>query len=172
MPKRKKGCQHDGDFYPLHGDKSLRQDPLVGWVVDVMCGKCLQTGIAAVDYKRIDWNEEKTDFNEMMGKLYGPFKHIWREEEAKLCAAGKFQHVLCITSEDVPYEDLPKEERPVAAELKERGETKEDYMGSMFFANVGHRLVNVEVIFESTKPMPEGLMFENFWFDEEHLKAP
>lgn len=109
--------------------------------------------------------------NEELRKRYGPFKEIWRERESELVKKGKFRNVLTITSEDIPYEDIPEDDRPSAKELKERGETKKTFMGTMLFARVGHHLVNVEAIFESAKPMPEELTVRDFWFDE-FIEAP
>ena len=153
MPKSKKkvlkGCQHDGDFYPLRGEKSLRQDAIVGWVVDVMCGKCRQTGIAAVNYKRIDWDEkiDGSDGNAELVRRYGPFTAIGREQEARLIARDEWRRILTIKSGD------------------------DDNGKFSMHAHVGHGLVNVDIIFQSTNPMPEDLEIPDFWFDD-HLKAP
>jgi len=110
--------------------------------------------------------------NAELERLYGPFREIDRKREAKLIEADQWQRILTITSEDVPYDDLPEDERPSDEELEDRGETREEYMGFMLFAGVGHHRVNVEAIYESARPMPEDLVIENFYFDDKFIEAP
>jgi hypothetical protein len=103
---------------------------------------------------------------------YGPFKRIDRKREAALLKAGKYRHIFTLMSVDVPYADLKKEDRPSKMELKERGETKDEYTASVPYASVGHHLVNVDEIFESKKLMPEDLSMEGFdqlWFEDDGL---
>jgi hypothetical protein len=110
--------------------------------------------------------------NEELAKRYGPFREIWRErEQVLLSSPDGYLHILTVTSDDVAYEDLPEDDRPSDEELEDRGETREDFMGSMLFATVGHHRVNVEVIYESARPMPADLVIENFYFDE-FIEAP
>lgn len=71
---------------------------------------------------------------------YGPFKEIWRDRETELLKQGKWRHILAIISTD--NDDAP------------------------LCASVGHHLVNVDVILESTKKLPEDLMVDDFWFTE------
>jgi len=164
-------CKHDGDIFPLNAEKSLRRDVLLGWVVDVECDQCKLTGIAAVNCKVIDWDEEEPMTNERLVKLYGPFHRINRDRETELTKTGKWQHILTIIGCDVPYDELPEDDRPSDEELKDRGDTRENFMGYMQEATVGHHRVNVDEIFESTKPMPEDFKILDFWFDD-FLKAP
>jgi hypothetical protein len=49
-------CDHKEDVYLSRGP-ILYQDPLVGWVVDVRCGKCGRDGIAQIDYKNANWED-------------------------------------------------------------------------------------------------------------------
>ena len=109
--------------------------------------------------------------NEELEKRYGPFSHIDRERETELRHEGKWRYILTIIGYDVPYEDLPEDDRPSDEELQERGETRESHMGYRQDAVVGHHGVNVDEIFESAKPMPEGFEIKDFWFDD-FLKAP
>jgi hypothetical protein len=52
-----KTCKHTGHIYPTAGRYSLYHDAIVGWVVEVQCGKCKAAGVAPVDLKNIDWEE-------------------------------------------------------------------------------------------------------------------
>jgi len=152
MPKSKKPCRHNGDIFPLREEKSLRKDPIVGWVVDVYCGKCNMTGMTQVDtsHKKIEWDGElDLTSNSDLVLRYGPFKEIGRAREKKLVDEGKWQHILTIKGCD--------------------SDESED--GYVMHAHVGHGLVNVETIFESTVPMPEGLEILDFWYDD-YLRAP
>jgi len=154
MPKSKKPCKHDGNIFPLRDEKSLRKDPLFGWVVDVICEKCSLTGMAQVDVrpKKADWDEklpDGSDGNEELVRRYGPFKEIGRAQEKELVDGGKGRHILTIKGCD--------------------SDESED--GYVMYAHVGYGLVNVDTIFESTIPMPEDLEIQDFWYDD-HLKAP
>jgi hypothetical protein len=152
MPKSKKACRHDGDVFPMRGEKSLRRDALMGWAVDVYCGKCNMTGITKVDVrpKVVDWDgkiPDGDDFNYELVRRYGPFKEIGRAREAKLAASDMWKHIFTVKS------------------------CEDDDGNYTMHAHVGHGLVNVETIFESTNPMPEDLEVLDFWYDD-HLKAP
>lgn len=146
--KKPKPCKHDGDIFPMRGEDSLRRDALMGWVVDVYCGKCNQTGITQVDCrpKVIDW-DHPVDSNQELARRYGPFKEIGRAREKELVNSGKWRNILTIK------------------------DCETDEGNFMLHAHVGHGLVNVQTIFESTNPMPEGLEILDFWFDD-YLKAP
>jgi hypothetical protein len=107
-------------------------------------------------------------------KQFGPFKRINRGRETQLIQQGKHCNILTQVSFYVPYEDLPEDERPSDEELQELGETKENYMGNGCSIEVGHRLVNVDEIYESTRPMPLDLMLEgneNVWFGDDGLPS-
>jgi hypothetical protein len=73
---------------------------------------------------------------------YGPLKKIWRTEESKLLEEGKWQQVL----------------------------TLQEFEGK-FHLSVGHHLVNVQEIYETAKPMPEGLEIgdRRVWFGDDGL---
>lgn len=87
--------------------------------------------------------------NKELVEKYGPFKEIGRDRESVLLAEGKYRHIFTVKGED--------------------SDEHED--GYVMHAHVGHGLVNVDVVFESTKAMPEDLRIDDFWFDE-HLEAP
>jgi hypothetical protein len=142
-------CKHPGNIFPKDEAASLRRDCIVGWVVDVQCGKCGQTGIAPIACSKTEWDGVPDVSNEELVKLYGPFTEIWREREAELMNQGKWRHILSIQSFD--------------------SEDEED--GTILTATVGHHLVNTETVFESAKPMPDNLRIDDFWFDD-YLKAP
>lgn len=91
----------------------------------------------------------KTITNEELVRKYGPFKEIGRDRESVLLAEGKYRHIFTVKGED--------------------SDEHED--GYIMHAHVGHGLVNVDAVFESTKAMPEDLEIQDFWFDE-HLEAP
>lgn len=93
--------------------------------------------------------KQKVITNEELVKKYGPFKEIGRDRESVLLAEGKYRHIFTIKGED--------------------SDEHED--GYVMHAHVGHGLVNVDVVFEATKAMPEDLEIQDFWFDE-HLEAP
>lgn len=104
-------------------------------------------------------------------ELYGPFKVINRERERELIKEGKEAHILTVCGQDVDYENLSEENRPSDEELKDRGETKEEYSTTILYASVGRRWVNMQEIYESTKPMPVELELEdkNIWFGDDGL---
>lgn len=151
MQKAPKPCKHNGDVFPLREEASLHKDPLLGWVVDVRCGKCNLTGITKVDTrpKVVDWDDSEIEDNQELVRRYGPFKEIGRPREKELMERDRWQHILTIKGCD----------------------SDENEDGYKLFAHVGHGLVNVETIFESTNPMPEGLEIPDFWFDD-FLRAP
>lgn len=152
--KKTPGCKHDGDMFPLNEERSLIRDPILGWVVEVMCGKCNRPGVTNInpDPKAVEWDEpaKKNMDNDELHKLYGPFRLINRVKESDLLKLGKWQHILTIGGMD--------------------SDKSED--GWTMWAEVGHHLVNVEAIYESTNPMPPDLTVDDFWFDDEFIKAP
>ena len=94
MPRKSKApkkCKHTGDIFPLRGSDSLRRDTLIGWVVDVYCGKCNETGETLVDCRpsKVEWDGPvPTDDNFELVRRYGPFTEIGRAREKKLCELG------------------------------------------------------------------------------------
>lgn len=113
---------------------------------------------------------EKWDCEKVV-KEFGPIKRIDRPRESQLLKEGKWQYILTITVEDVGYWDLPKKDRPTGAELKERGDTRNNFSIGMHFGEVGHRLVNMQEMYETAKPMPEDLTLsdDDIWFGENGL---
>lgn len=152
-PKAPKKCKHTGDIFPLRDEESMRRDPIDGWVVDVYCGQCFETGATQVNTKpkEVSWDGPlpADDGNYELVRRYGPFTEIGRAREKKLCELGMENHILTIKGCD--------------------SDESED--GYTMFAHVGHGLVNVETIFESANPMPMSLEISDFWYDD-HLKAP
>lgn len=104
-------------------------------------------------------------------ELCGPFTKITRQREMELIEVGKWNHVFTLINYDMPYEEMPEKDRPSEEEMKDRGETKEEYSESRFIGVVGHHLVNVFEIYEASKPMPEDLELsdENIWFGDDGL---
>jgi hypothetical protein len=94
---------------------------------------------------------------EELVRQFGPFKLIDRARESELYAEGKGKHVFTVTSTDVSWEDLPEDDRPSLKELREMGYTREEYSEPRYYGESGSRLVNMHEIFESSKPMPEGI---------------
>lgn len=170
--KTKTECKHGGDIFPKDSRPDIHKDPLIGWVVAVRCGKCGLTGVAPVDCKNIDWDEQpKWNTNEELVKKYGPFKLIDRARENDLVAASKWRNILSIISYEVPYNDLPEDERPSQEELDERQESKESFTGTHLMASVGRHVVNSEHSFETSKPLDATFEILDFYFDD-FFQAP
>ena len=75
-------------------------------------------------------------------KEFGPVKRIDRYREADLLIEGKWKHILTVLESDGRFE-----------------------------AVVGHHLVNMHEIYETSKEMPEDLVIKHkdVWFGEEDL---
>lgn len=104
---------------------------------------------------------------------FGPLKTLSREREFQLLQEGKHLHIFTVIGTDVGYDDLSEEDRPSDAELEDRGETKDEYSALVYHGCVGHHIVNVFEIFETSKPMPEDLVIEDedFHFGDDGLPA-
>jgi len=89
-------------------------------------------------------------------KQFGPLVPITNEESWDMYREGKWKNLFAITSTDVAYEDLPEDDRPSDEELKDRGETKEEYSQSMSEGIVGHHIVNVERRYKTEKEITLG----------------
>jgi hypothetical protein len=89
-------------------------------------------------------------------KQFGPLVPITNEESWALYKEGEWKHLFAITSTDVGYEDLSEDDRPSDEELKDRGETKEEYSQSMSEGIVGHHIVNVERRYKTEKEITLG----------------
>lgn len=91
-------------------------------------------------------------------KKFGPFKLIDRKREDALYKEGRGAHIFTITSEDVEWKDLPEDDRPTLQELEENmGYTADEYTEPRYYGQSGSRMVNKHEIYESAKPMPEGI---------------
>lgn len=99
---------------------------------------------------------------EALVKQFGPFVPIARRREGLLYAEGKGAHVFTIVSTDVEWKDLPEDDRPTLEELEENmGCTPEDYTEPRYYGQSGSCMVNMHEIYESTNPMPEGIMVDS-----------
>ncbi len=92
---------------------------------------------------------------------FGPITRINREREEELIQEGKGNHILTLIGTDTGFHDLPANDRPSFIELAYRGESEEDYSRTVFSASVGRKIVNVEEIFETSKPMPSDLEMQD-----------
>lgn len=100
-------------------------------------------------------------------KQFGPFKLINRKREDALYKEGKGAHVFTVTSEDMEWKDMPEDDRPTLRELKDMGYLQEEYTEPRYYGESGSRMVNMHGIYESTKPMPEGITVgpDAEWYD-------
>lgn len=51
-------CKHKGNIYPSDNERSLHLDPIIGWIVEVVCEDCGRMGVAPVDCKNVEWEEK------------------------------------------------------------------------------------------------------------------
>lgn len=105
---------------------------------------------------------------------FGPFKVIDRQRETELINEGKSNHIYTIMVVDVDYDDLPESEKPSEEELEQRGETKDEFSMGMQYGAVGRHIVNMQEIYESSKPLPDELDLEDedIWFGEDGFPTP
>jgi hypothetical protein len=107
-------------------------------------------------------------------KKFGPFKCIDRKREDALYKEGRGAHIFTITSEDMEWKDMAEDDRPTLDELVDMGYTREDYTEPRYYGQSGSRMVNKHEIYESTKPMPEGIEVgpDAEWYDDGTLPTP
>lgn len=102
-----------------------------------------------------DWTTQKVI------EEFGPVTRITRAREDELIQEGKSAHVLTLVGADVGYFDLPVDDRPSEEVLADRGESRHEYSRTVFHAFVGRRIVDVEEIYETAKPMPADLEIQD-----------
>lgn len=92
-------------------------------------------------------------------KQYGPLRPLTLNDSWRLSDEGKGDCILTIIGTDVPWEDLPENDRPSAQELAENfeDETPETYSELRMVGVRGHHIVNVEYRFATAKPLPPEL---------------
>lgn len=91
---------------------------------------------AAKRTEQLTLKEQRGEFtSERVYELFGPLVEITRKQESRMLKDGKWRNVLCIMS-----------------------------AGELMYADVGHHIVNVDVIMKTKKQMPENLKVNDWWF--------
>jgi len=103
---------------------------------------------------------DKMELAEFIGK-YGPLTPISNEESWQLYREGQWDTMFAVVGTDVPYDELPEDDRPTKDELEMMEcDSPDDYSLFVMEGIAGHHVVNVERRYRLAKPMPVGLRVE------------